>query len=223
MDKQEQLKEIKKQLWLSMNGEASRLMREKGLVYKVNYGVEIPRLKNLAMGLEKNHELAQALWKENSRECKILATYLQPFDTFYPEIADIWVENITTAEIAEQACMNLFQYMPSASVKAFQWIAMEGEYFQICGYLLLARLFMKGSELNERAENEYLDQLTTALNSENIHIQGPALVSAMKYVLQDTVRRKKKILASLASFEHSNKLDLQAIYTEIKEEAEDFI
>lgn len=82
-------------------------MREKGLVYKLNFGVEIPRIKMIAEGYEKNHDLAQALWKEDIRECKIMAAMLQPVDTFYPEIADIWVESIRNIEIAELTCMNL--------------------------------------------------------------------------------------------------------------------
>ena len=94
MDIKEQLKDIKTQLRLSMNGAVSQSMREKGLVYKLNFGVELPRIKMIAEGYEKNHDLAQALWKEEIRECKILAGMLQPIETFYPEIADIWVENI---------------------------------------------------------------------------------------------------------------------------------
>ena len=91
MDIKEQLKDIKTQLRLSMNGAVSQSMREKGLLYKLNFGVELPRIKMIAEGYEKNHDLAQALWKENIRECKIMAAMLQPIDTFYPEIADIWV------------------------------------------------------------------------------------------------------------------------------------
>ena len=75
-----QLKEIKTQLRMAMNGTASASMREKGLAYKLNFGVELPRLKQIAAQYEKNHELAQALWKENIRECKILAGMLQPVD-----------------------------------------------------------------------------------------------------------------------------------------------
>lgn len=45
-------------------------MREKGLVYKLNFGVELPRIKGIAAGYEKDHSLAQALWKEDIRECK---------------------------------------------------------------------------------------------------------------------------------------------------------
>ena len=116
MDIKEQLKDIKTQLRLSMNGAVSQSMREKGLVYKLNFGVELPRIKMIAEGYEKNHDLAQALWKEEIRECKILAGMLQPIETFYPEIADIWVENIRNIEIAELTCMNLFQHLPYAPV-----------------------------------------------------------------------------------------------------------
>ena len=94
MDLHEQLKDIKTQFRLAMNGAVSQSMREKGLVYKLNFGVELPRIKQIAARYEPNHELAQALWKEDIRECKILATLLQPVETFLPEIADIWVEDI---------------------------------------------------------------------------------------------------------------------------------
>ena len=53
MDLHEQLKEIKTQLRLSMNGAVSQSMREKGLVYKLNFGVELPRIKAIAETYEK--------------------------------------------------------------------------------------------------------------------------------------------------------------------------
>ena len=52
MDIKEQLKDIKTQLRLSMNGAVSQSMREKGLVYKLNFGVELPRIKMIAEGYE---------------------------------------------------------------------------------------------------------------------------------------------------------------------------
>ena len=67
MDLHEQLKDIKTQLRLSMNGAVSQSMREKGLVYKLNFGVELPRIKGIAAAYEKDHTLAQALWKEDIR------------------------------------------------------------------------------------------------------------------------------------------------------------
>ena len=158
MDLHEQLKDIKTQLRLSMNGAVSQSMREKGLVYKLNFGVELPRIKGIAASYEKDHALAQALWKEDIRECKILAGLLQPVDTFLPEIADIWIDTMPTVEIAELTSMNLFQHLPYAPAKAFRWIADERELAQVCGFLTIARLLQKKGDMEDRVANEFLDQ-----------------------------------------------------------------
>ena len=71
MEATELLKEIQTQLRLSMIVAVSQSMREIGLVYKLNFGVELPRIKSIAAAYEKDHALAQALWKEDIRECKI--------------------------------------------------------------------------------------------------------------------------------------------------------
>ena len=177
MDIKEQLKDIKTQLRLSMNGVVSQSMREKGLNYKLNFGVELPRIKSIAAAYEKNHELAQTLWKEDIRECKILAGLLQPVETFFPEIADIWVENMPNIEIAELTCMNLFQHLPYAPAKSFHWIASEEEYAQICGFLTIARLLMKKGDMAERPAGEFLDQREE---------QGPVIIVETEFIdIQD--------------------------------------
>lgn len=189
-DLHEQLKNLKLRFRSLMNGPVSASMREKGLIYKVNFGVELPRLREIAEGIEKNHELAQALWKEDIRECRLMAAMLQPLDSFYPDIADIWVDGMRFTEEAECTVMNLFQYLPYASEKAFQWIADEREIFQQCGYLLLARLFMSGKYCNERAENEFLDQVGTALLSSSVALRKAAQSSLVKFM--DLGEREEK-------------------------------
>lgn len=219
MTTQETIKEIKKQFRLFMNGIVSQSMREKGLDYKLNFGIELPRLKEIAVKFEKNHDVAQALWKENIRECKILAGMLQPIDTFYPEIADIWVEDMHYPEIAELTCMNLFQHLPYASDKAFQWMADEGEYFQFCGYMLMARLLMRGNEMNERAENEFLDQAMTALQGEMGMVCRSASTALKKYASQSG-GNAKKLLKLLQPLVASEKQEVLALVEDVKLEAE---
>lgn len=170
------------QLRLSMNGVASQSMREKGLDYKLNFGVELPRIKTIATTYDKNHELALSLWKENIRECKILAAMLQPIDTFLPEIADIWVEDIQHMEIAELTCMNLFQHLPYAPAKSFHWIASEAEFVQVCGFLTIARLLMKKGDMGERPADELLDQAISAVLSRSYHVRSAALLAIRKFV-----------------------------------------
>lgn len=182
MEVNELLKDIRTQLRLSMNGAVSQSMREKGLVYKLNFGVELPRIKTIVAKYEKNHQLAQALWKEDIREFKIIAGLLQPLDTFYHEIADIWVEDIRNIEIAELTAMNLFQHLPYAPAKAFQWIADEREYVQVSGYLTIARLLTQKGDMDERASGEFLDQAITAIHSGTYHIQNSALLAIRKFI-----------------------------------------
>ena len=219
MDIHETIREIKAQFRLFMNGVASQSMREKGLNYKLNFGIELPRLKEISLKYEKNHSLAGELWKENIRECKILATMLQPVETFLPEIADIWVEDIHQPELAEVACMNLFQHLPYASTKAFQWMADEREYFQVCGYLTIARLFMRGGYLNERAENEFLDQATATLtdSKENYRPAQAALTAVRMYIRlgKNQAQATLKATSSLARCEDKY---LQGIYQQLKDE-----
>ena len=131
----------------------------------------------MANEMGKDYDLAIALWKENVRECKILATMVMPAEKVLPEVVDIWMEQTTTVEIAEQAAFNLYQHLPFAASKAFEWLASAEDLPQICGYHVLSRLFMQGQEPNERGINEFVDQAVTALNSPNVTLRKAAYQS----------------------------------------------
>ena len=181
-DLHERIRQIKAQLRQSMNGAVAASMRQKGLGYRMNFGVELPRIKMIAAGQEKDHRLAQALWKEDVRECRILAGLLQPVETFCPEMADIWAERIDNPEIAELTCMNLFQYLPYAPAKAFQWIASGQEWLMVCGFHIIARLLMRRGEMDLRAENEFLDQAVAAFLSGPYTVQSAVAVALRRFM-----------------------------------------
>ena len=180
-DTENSVQQVKKMLRAAMNGPLSQSLRDKGLKYRVIFGVEWPRLISIAQELGKNHQLAQDLWKEDIRECRLLAGLVQPVETFYPDIADIWVESMHYPEEAQYTVLSLFQHLPYASDKAFAWIADEGPMFQLCGFLVLSRLFMQGSPLMRKSEYEYLDQATIALHSKDAHVRKAAYDSLLKY------------------------------------------
>ena len=60
-EKNEILKEIKRSFRSMMNGVASHSMREKGVEYKINWGVNLVNLRTLASKYDKDFELAIAL------------------------------------------------------------------------------------------------------------------------------------------------------------------
>ena len=98
---QEQLRAVKREFRLMMNGITSQSMREKGLTYRTNFGVELPRLKAFSEELPHTTELAAALWKEQVRECRLLAPMLMPASDFEEDMADLWVEPMNFPEEAE--------------------------------------------------------------------------------------------------------------------------
>lgn len=177
---QERVKEIKQSLRQLMDGQTAQSMRDKGVDYKLNWGASIPMLREKAEEIGKDYDLAIELWKADVRECKILATMVMPAEQILPEVVDIWMEQMTSQEIAEQAAFNLFQYLPYAPEKAYQWIASDKELEQLCGFHILSRLFMNKQEPNERGINEYIDQALAAL-------QGPPMV-VRKAAMQSMIR-----------------------------------
>ena len=195
----ETVKEIKQSFRLMMDGAVAQSMRDKGLNYHLNWGATLPRLQAKAEEVRlmvngsstseatksmtglRVYDLAIVLWKENVRECKILATMLMPPDEILPEVVDIWQEQIPSQEIAEQLAFNLYQHLPFAAEKAYQWIASDKEYDQLCGFHVLSRLFMNGQEPNERGINEYLDEALCALQGPYPSVRKAALQSLQRF------------------------------------------
>jgi len=188
-DINDKIKEIKRSFRQMMDGAVAQSMREKGLGYHLNWGATLPRLREMADEIKSQlqsqphyqYDLAIALWKENIRECKILATMLMPADEVLPEVIDIWMEQTPTLEIAEQAAFNLYQHLPFAAEVAYRWLASPDALPQICGYHVLSRLFMRGQEPNERGINEFVDQALAALQSSEPALQKAAMQSLVHF------------------------------------------
>lgn len=182
METNDKLKNIKQSFRLVMNGPASQSMREKGLNYKINWGVPFTTLRDMAAEYGKDYDLAIALFKENIRECKILATMIMPVEKFEADLADLWMEQTDNQELAEMLAFNLLQHAPYAPAVAYKWIASDNIVYQICGYSILSRLFMNGQEPNDRGMDEYLDQVSVALRAENTGLKHTALNCVMRFV-----------------------------------------
>lgn len=175
------IKELKRGFRLVMNGPASQSMREKGLDYRLNWGVPFIQLKQMAADLPHDYDFAIALWKEDIRECKILATLLMPHDKMPEDVAEIWMEQTHSQEMAEMQAFNLYQYVSYAPKLAYRWMALDDTVKEICAYDILGRLFMKGQEPNERGINEFIDQAVTALKSPSAGLRHAAMNALTRF------------------------------------------
>ncbi|MBR4337911.1 MAG: DNA alkylation repair protein [Bacteroidaceae bacterium] len=170
---QSRINDIKSELRLYMNGMLAQSLRERGLRYRLIFGIELPRLKEIAAKYIPDQDLAAALWHEDIRECRILAGYLQPVETFTPQLADVWLDAMHDTEIIDYTCMNLFRRLPYAKDKALQWIASDDVLTQYAGYRLMSHLLRsnEASPLSPRDRGELFDQAEATASSANPLLQ----------------------------------------------------
>ncbi len=190
----ETTKKIKQSLRLSMNGIVSAHQRSQGLNYKINFGVEIPRLKELAGQYEKSEPLATALWQDNIRECKLLAIFLLP-QASYHTMADKWIAEVPFTEIADHLAMNILCKLPDATAKALQWCNQPTGLYKYCGYLTLAHLARKALVLTPQEEDTFCKQAAELFETAE---PGPTKLSACKAIcgyIGDDEEKAKRMLA----------------------------
>jgi len=189
---------IKADLRAAMNGVASRAIRESGMGYKLTFGVELPRLREIAAGYTVDRHLAQALWQEPIRECKLLAILLYPHEEFDRDIATLWMEDIRPeqAELAQLLSLERLSTQPYSAEMAFRWMADEHEIFQLCGFLMLTRLLMQGAQLSPASELEFVDQAAAALPSPYLPLRKAAYNALMRYseTSAEAERRVRQII-----------------------------
>jgi hypothetical protein len=121
-------------------------MEKRGVVYKVNFGVSIPLLTQIAANYVKNHLLALKLWNKQWRETMILATLLEEPCEVSENQMDFWASNFQSVEIAEQAAMNLFSKTSFAYEKACRYCLGKKLLVKIVGLLMIGRLALTDNE-----------------------------------------------------------------------------
>lgn len=167
-----------------MNGPVSLSMRQKGLNYRLNFGVELPRLQRYAEALPRNPDLAEALWGQDVRECRLLAGILMPHDKFTPDMAERWTTQIRFPEEADCTVFHLLQHLPYASEKAFAWMASEKAMTRYLGYQLLTRLLIRNKRLTTRDAHELMDHTTADLTTPepDTNVQRAAVKCLLRFM-----------------------------------------
>ena len=188
LDLPAQLREVKRMLRGVMSGPVSASMRRQGLAYKVNFGVDQPRLIALAHEMEDfitdAHALALALWKEDIRECRLLACIIMPPETFAEDMAAEWILQLRYAEEAQALAMHLLLKVPYAADMAFRLIATETPLHRLLGWLVFGRLFAQHKAPAERDNDEILDHLSAELQDDQapMELRRTALNTLNKYM-----------------------------------------
>ena len=193
----DEVREIKKSLRLAMNGVVSTLQRRQGLDYKINFGVEIPRLKGIADAHSKNKELAAALWQDNIRECKMLAIWLMPEDGFN-EVAEKWIGETRFTETADQLAMHLLWQLSNAWDKALLWTEKSEGLYRYCGFMTISHLIRRGMMPDGEQELSFFRSTISIDAKDGQSIAGRNALNALLNYLDrcpNSITRFKQLMA----------------------------
>lgn len=207
-----------------MNGVISTSMRQKGMNYKLIFGVPIPEIKHIAAAHEPDAELARALWKEDVREMKILATLLFPAGSMTQEEALAWMREIPYPEIAEQCCNNLFPTVEQPDQLALKFLADKKSPFgRMCGFLLWAQLFKKNLAVEKSRVEAFLAECTCTIHPDveagataSSWQEKQAAVQALKFFGRLSPANAQDALSVIAEDGQPKTEELKAYYDDLQ-------
>jgi len=137
---EQEFKHILTKIRLSKNGEVVDQMKRGGLEYKMNWGVSVSRLREIAAQYKPNHLLALKLWNKQWRETMILAAMLDVPESVTEEQMDYWTKSLETTEIAETLNTYLWVKTKFAFVKSLEWCRGKKHLVRFTGLHLMGRL-----------------------------------------------------------------------------------
>lgn len=207
MDIEEKIKSIKRSFRLYMNGVASHSMREKGLDYKLNWGISQADLRHIAASYDKDAALARRLWADNVRECKILATLLMPPTAMSVDEAVSWVTQAPSLETVESLVFGVLQHVDDAPALVGTILSAEeskaNALLRLCAYHLQCRLARRGVPVPQHSASLLLESASADIHSEDI-----AMLRAVVNCLQAVADTQPDLSARVADVLKTIGLDL---------------
>jgi len=207
------IRDIRQRCRMAMNGVVSTSMREKGLTYKLNFGLTIAQIKNITKDLNADPSLAETLWKEDVRELKIMATLLYPVSEFTEEEANKWVAEIPNQEIREQLTLNLLQNLSFSQKLSVKWANNGDMDIRTTGYWLIARLLI----IKKAAETDInsFPFIWADAVSDNLFLRNAALL-ALKQIGRRSKESAESILSRLSIYKEDPDPQKQEVYDSLE-------
>ncbi len=210
----ETIKTIRRKIRLLKNGEVAESMREKGLHYKINWGASLLHLKEIASELEPNHDLAIRLWDFKHRETMILATMLEPIESFDKKQFDKWLIDINNIELVEQINMNLLAKHPEKLKWSIKLIQTDQLWHQIIGFSLITRISREISI----EETEVLTDRAVILGKTDEYFLYRAIATALSRICRNGKNHIEMIKNKTSKLCDAETISTQFICNEIENE-----
>ncbi|WP_297098201.1 hypothetical protein [uncultured Draconibacterium sp.] len=166
---EKKFQQLIKVIRLRQSGEVATAMNERGISYKMNWGVSLLDLREIAEAYDADHLLALKLWNKQWRETMILATLIDNPEEVTEEQMDFWTKSFENIEIAEQASTNLWVKSKFAFVKALEWCRGKKHLVRFTGVHLIGRLAIADKKAIDEMFEPFFDELITLAKDKKLY------------------------------------------------------
>jgi len=146
-------------------------MARYGMDAQRRMGVSVPDLRKIARDIGKDHDLAQQLWQTGIPEAMIVAALVDSPDLVTEEQMDAWAKDLSSWDVCDQVCMNLFDKTPHALNKIAAWSERPEEFVKRAAFALIACLAWHDKSLNDDVFISLFPLIKQAANDERNYVK----------------------------------------------------
>jgi 3-methyladenine DNA glycosylase AlkD len=139
MDNAQKAQEIVKRLESMADPKWLENSKRLGIDTKKALGISIWDLRKIAKEIGKNQELAEALWKTDIHEARLLAGYIADSEKISESVIEQWVLDFNSWDLVDQV-MDVIALSPFGYEKAIEYSSRKEEFVKRTGFVLMAGL-----------------------------------------------------------------------------------
>ena len=157
-------------------------------------GLSMPELRKMGKSIGKDHDLALRLWATKIPDAMILAALVDDPAEVTEHQADSWVKDICSWDVCDQLCMNLFERIPFASKKIFEWSKRDEEYVKRVPYAMIACIAWHDKDAPDEFLTGFFPVIESGATDERNYVKK-AVSWALRHIGKRNLNLNKKAIS----------------------------
>lgn len=187
---------------LRASADRSRLegMGRFGIDTRNALGVTVTELRGLARRIGRDHDLAAALWQSEIHEARLLATMVDEPSSVTEAQMERWVSDLTSWDLCDQLCGNLFDRTPYAFEKALGWSRRDEEFVKRAGFALMATSSVHRKDVSDARFEVFLPAISAQATDDRNYVKK-AVSWALRQIGKRSPSLNRKAIATAREIE----------------------
>ncbi len=180
--------EILRALQASVDPDALAGMARYGINTARAFGVGLPLLRDVARQIEKDHALADRLWRMGYRETRLLATLIDDPAAVAPAQMERWAAECDSWDICDGLCNNLLRKTRYAYAMAEAWATRPETFVKRAGFVLVAALAVHDRRAADEVFESFLAMVERQASDDRNYVR-----KAVNWALRQIGKRNDRL------------------------------